>query len=62
MTGLPTTYNQRGDHPTRPELEEYADEWGRAARSEVDTVKRAIATAAHAECLRRLRRARLGQR
>lgn len=32
-----------------------AAEWGRAARTEMDHVKQAIAVAGHAECLRQMR-------
>lgn len=54
-------YNRAGNHPVDPWLLGYADEWFRAASREVDHVKKAVAVAAHAECLRRIRAQRTGR-
>jgi hypothetical protein len=55
------TFNRRGGSEPTSGTQAYADEWGQAARTEVDTVKKAIAVAAHAECLRLVRRERSGR-
>lgn len=54
----PTSFNRRGEHTVSADTMTLADEWGRAAREETDPVRRAIAVAGHAECLRELRRQR----
>jgi len=53
-------FNRRKPGKARPETLALADEWGRAARTEIDTVKRGIAVAAHAIILARARRERIG--
>lgn len=60
MTDVDSNFNRRKPGRARPETLALADEWGRAARTEEDGVKRAIAVAAHAIILARARRERIG--
>ena len=53
-------FNSATPGRARPETLALADEWGRAARTETDHLKRAIAVAGHAACLAKIRRERSG--
>jgi len=61
LPDVPFTYGRRGGLPPSPETAALADEWGRAAHTETDPVRRAIAVAAHAGYLRKMRRERAGR-